>query len=401
MDLCLSKGTILAQWFLRICRPLRIVYRVKFPRSSGILLHLTSLPSRCGIGDFGPCAFEFADFLADAGQKLWQVLPLNPTGYGDSPYQCFSAFAGNPLLLSLERLAEQGLLQPSDLTGAPIFPGDYVDYGPVISYKMSLLRRSAQVFFADASRSDRAAFERFCENSSSWLDDYALFMAAKDAHHGAVWTSWDGELRRRDPKAVREWSKRLAPELQAFKYWQFEFFQQWERLKNYCQDRGIRFMGDIPIYVAHDSADVWAHPDLFYLDEQGAPTVVSGVPPDYFSATGQLWGNPIYRWDALAANGYKWWIDRFRASLGLFDMVRLDHFRGFEAYWEVPAGETTAINGRWVKGPGEAFLSALQNAFGGLPIVAENLGVITPPVEATAPAVRTPRHELVAIRLRQ
>jgi 4-alpha-glucanotransferase len=196
-----------------------------------------------------------------------------------------------------------------------------------------------------------------------------------------AWTSWDAAIRRRDPQALSEWSKKLGPELKAYKYWQFEFFQQWERLKAYCQQHGIRFMGDVPIYVAHDSADVWAHPDLFYLDDQGRPTVISGVPPDYFSATGQLWGNPVYRWDVLAANGYKWWIERFRASLALFDMVRLDHFRGFESYWEVPANETTAINGRWVKGPGEDFLSALQNAFGGLPIVAENLGVITPPVE--------------------
>ncbi|MFZ0479696.1 MAG: 4-alpha-glucanotransferase [Terriglobales bacterium] len=354
---------------------------MKFPRSSGILLHITSLPGRSGVGDLGLPAFEFADFLADAGQKLWQVLPLNPTGYGDSPYQCFSAFAGNPLLLSLERLAERGLLQASDLAHAPQFPEDSVDYGLVLTYKMPRLRRAAQVFFADASPSDRAAFERFCEGSSTWLDDYALFMAAKDAHQGTVWTNWDTKLRRREANALREWSKKLAPELQTFKYWQFEFFQQWERLKSYCQDRGIRFMGDIPIYVAHDSADVWAHTGLFHLDEQGTPTVVSGVPPDYFSATGQLWGNPIYRWDVLAANGYKWWIDRFRASLALFDLVRLDHFRGFEAYWEVPGGEKTAINGRWVKGPGEDFLSALQNAFGGLPIVAENLGVITPPVE--------------------
>jgi 4-alpha-glucanotransferase len=354
---------------------------VKFPRSSGILLHFTSLPGRFGIGDLGPCAYEFADFLADAGQKLWQVLPLNPTGYGDSPYQCFSAFAGNPLLLSLERLTDQGLLQASDLANVPAFPDDSIDYGAVITYKMSILRRAAQVFFADASPSDRAAFERFCETSCSWLDDYALFMASKDQHNGIIWTSWSPEIRRRDPMATREWSKKLAPEVQAFKYWQFEFFRQWEHLKTYCQERGIRFMGDIPIYVAHDSADVWANPDLFYLDEQGSPTVVSGVPPDYFSATGQLWGNPIYRWHVLAATGYKWWIERFRASLSLFDMVRLDHFRGFESYWEVPAGETTAINGHWTKGPGEDFLAALQNAFGGLPIVAENLGVITPPVE--------------------
>jgi 4-alpha-glucanotransferase len=346
-----------------------------------MLLHITSLPGRFGIGDLGACAYEFADFLAAAGQKLWQVLPLNPTGYGDSPYQCFSAFAGNPLLLTLERLREQGVLQDRDLAGLPTFPEDSVDYGPVIESKLGVLHLAAQTFFADASPAERAAFDRFCQDAASWLDDYALFMALKDAHRGAMWTAWDPLLRRRDPQALSEWSRKLAPKLNAYKYWQFEFFRQWEQLKSHCQQRGIRFMGDVPIYVAHDSADVWAHPDLFYLDESGSPTVVSGVPPDYFSATGQLWGNPIYRWDLLAASGYKWWIERFRASLGLFDVVRLDHFRGFEAYWEIAAAETTAINGLWVKGPGEEFLSTLQKAFGELPFVAENLGVITPPVE--------------------
>jgi 4-alpha-glucanotransferase len=354
---------------------------VKFPRCGGILLHFTSLPGGHGIGDLGPCAYEFADFLAAAGQKLWQVLPLNPTGYGDSPYQCFSAFAGNLLFVSLERLRDRGLLKALDLARMPSFPEEFVDYGPVIESKMANLRRAAQVFFADGSLADHAAFDRFCESASPWLDDYALFMACKDANRGTTWTSWDPQLRRRDPNAVNEWSRKLASELQAYKYWQFEFFQQWEQLRAYCRQREIRFMGDLPIYVAHDSADVWAHPDLFYLDDQGRPAVVSGVPPDYFSATGQLWGNPIYRWDLLAATGYKWWIERFRASLAHFDMVRLDHFRGFESYWEVPAGETTAIHGRWIKGPGEDFLTALQNAFGRLPIVAENLGVITPPVE--------------------
>jgi 4-alpha-glucanotransferase len=356
---------------------------VKFPRCSGILLHLTSLPGRFGIGDFGPCAYEFADFLFAAGHKLWQVLPLNPTGYADSPYQCFSAFAGNPMLLSLERLQDQGLLHKTDLdspsTHSPPFPTDFVDYGPVIDFKMTALRRAAQGFFSDGSSADRSAFDRFCETASPWLDDYALFMACKDAHHGAMWTAWDTPIRER--RATAEWSERLAGELKAYKYWQFEFFRQWRDLKTYCHQRNIRFMGDIPIYVAHDSADVWAHPDLFYLDDQGRPTVVSGVPPDYFSATGQLWGNPIYRWDLLAADGYKWWIERFTASLALFDMVRLDHFRGFESYWEVSANQTTAIHGRWVKGPGEDFLAAMQNVFGPLPIVAENLGVITPAVE--------------------
>jgi 4-alpha-glucanotransferase len=354
---------------------------VKLPRCSGILLHVTSLPGRYGIGDLGPRAYEFADFLSAAGQKLWQVLPLGPTGYADSPYQCFSAFAGNPMLVSLERLRDQGLLRKSDLDESPSFSEEFVDFGPVIEFRMAALRRAAQAFFADGSRTERAAFDGFLESAGPWLNDYALFMACKDAHRGTMWTRWDPQIRKRDPYAVSEWSRKLATEVRAYKYWQFEFFQQWQRLKTYCQERGIRFMGDIPIYVAHDSADVWAHPELFDLDDQGRPNVVSGVPPDYFSATGQLWGNPIYRWDVLAASGYQWWIERFRGTLTLFDTVRLDHFRGFESYWEVPAGETTAIHGRWVKGPGDHFLSALQNAFGELPIVAENLGVITPSVE--------------------
>ncbi len=354
---------------------------MKFPRSSGVLLHITSLPGRFGIGDLGPCAYEFADFLAAAGQKLWQVLPLHPTGYGDSPYQCFSAFAGNPLLLSFERLQEQGILQKSDLADAPRFPDDYIDYGAVIVFKFQILRRAADVFFADGSRAEQAEFEQFCKGATSWLDDYALFMAAKDVAQGVVWTSWDEAIRQREPAALAEWSSRLEPVVRAFKYWQFEFFRQWESLRAYCRQRGIRFMGDMPIYVAHDSADVWANPHLFQLNEDGLPAVMSGVPPDYFSATGQLWGNPIYRWDVLAADGYEWWIERFRAALKWFDMVRLDHFRGFEAYWEVPGDDTTAMRGRWVKGPGEDFLRALQQAIGELPIVAENLGVITPPVE--------------------
>jgi 4-alpha-glucanotransferase len=359
----------------------RIVGGMQFPRCSGILLHITSLPGRFGIGDLGPPAYEFADFLSASGQKLWQVLPLNPTGYADSPYQCFSAFAGNPLLLSLERLRDAGVLGASDLAQSPRFPEDSVNFEKVIEFKLQVLRCAAQAFLADSSHIERTAFERFCESAGPWLDDYALFMALKDQHRGAMWTCWDASLRRRDSATLRDSSRKLAPEVEALKYWQFEFFRQWDSLKRYCQQRSIRFMGDLPIYVAHDSADVWGHPDLFYLDEQGAPAVMSGVPPDYFSATGQLWGNPIYRWDVIAANGYKWWIERFRWVLALFDMVRLDHFRGFEAYWEVPGDATTAINGRWVKGPGAAFLATLQDTLGALPIVAENLGVITPEVE--------------------
>ncbi len=344
-------------------------------------MHFTSLPGGHGVGDLGPRAYEFADFLAAAGQKVWQFLPVNPTGYGDSPYQCFSAFAGNPLLISLDRLREQGRLATSDLIHAPHFPDDAVDYAACIDFKMPMLRCAAKNFFATASAFDRAKFDEFCETSRFWLNDYALFMACKEAHGGVTWTSWDSPIRKREPCALNEWSQKLERAVLAYKYWQFEFFQQWNSLKNYCSQRAIRFMGDVPIYVAHDSADVWAHPELFHLDEDGRASVVSGVPPDYFSATGQLWGSPIYRWNKFVASGYKWWIDRFQASLSLCDYVRLDHFRGFEAYWEIPAGEATAINGRWVKGPGEEFLRAVKNACGELPVVAENLGVITPAVE--------------------
>jgi len=353
-----------------------------FPRSSGILLHCTSLPSRFGIGDLGPGAYEFADFLTAAGQKLWQVLPLNPTGYGDSPYQCFSAFAGNPLLLSLERLCDRGWLDESDLADAPAFPEEEVDYSAVNAYKRPLLIRAAENFFAYAGDEDRAAYECFCADQRSWLDDFALFMGVKEAHGNMTWTAWEPAIRDREPEAMRTWSERLAAELNAIRFWQFEFFRQWADLKAYCHRHGIRLMGDIPIYVAHDSADVWANPHLFHLGAGGRPTVVSGVPPDYFSATGQLWGNPIYRWDALAATGYRWWIARMRATLDLVDLVRLDHFRGFEAYWEICADESTAINGRWVKAPGEDLLATLAQEFGALPIVAENLGVITGEVES-------------------
>jgi 4-alpha-glucanotransferase len=344
-------------------------------------LHFTSLPGGHGIGDLGPHAYEFADFLSAAGQKIWQVLPVNPTGYGDSPYQCFSAFAGNPLLISLERLRDRGLLENSDFAGVPIFPKDSIDFARCIDFKMPILRRAAENFFASSSPSERTAFEHFCQGAGPWLEDYALFMACKDAHHGVAWTSWEPQLLKRSPEALRQWSTKLEKNVRDYKFWQFEFFAQWKKLKNYCRERAIRFMGDVPIYVAHDSADVWANPNLFHLDDEGRATVVSGVPPDYFSATGQLWGNPIYRWERLESNGYKWWVDRFRTALSLCDYVRLDHFRGFEAYWEIPGDEPTAVNGRWVQGPGERFLRELQNAFGELPVVAENLGVITPAVE--------------------
>jgi 4-alpha-glucanotransferase len=354
---------------------------VRFARSSGILLHPTSLPGRYGIGELGGEAYAFADFLHSAGQKIWQVLPLNPTGYGDSPYQCFSAFAGNPLLISLETLREEGWLSASDLTEAPALPDGEVDFGAVIRFKFPLLRKAARSFLTHAKADARNAFDKFCRTNAGWLDDFALFMALKEAHEGVVWTKWPTDLVDRDPSAMQNWRERLREQIAANKFWQYEFFRQWCALKSYCNERGIRIMGDVPIYVAHDSADVWANPELFCLDAHGNPEIVAGVPPDYFSATGQLWGNPIYRWDVLKEGGYKWWIERFRGSLMMFDLVRLDHFRGFEAHWEIPAGEKTAVNGRWVKGPGADLFRVLQNALGELPLVAENLGVITPEVE--------------------
>ena len=333
-------------------------------RTSGILLHATSLPGPYGIGELGAAAFRFADWLHAAGQSLWQVLPLGPTGYGESPYQLFSAFAGNPLLIGLDTLVEHGWLSPADLADAPPFPQAAVDFERLIPWKQQLLWRAFERFSPDAESQD------FTAEHSAWLEPYAQFMALKDAHGGIAWPHWSrGAVA--DPRRQ-----------QYYKFLQFEFFRQWNALRQYCAERGIRLMGDVPIYVAHDSSDVWAHPDLFHLDETGRPLIVAGVPPDYFSATGQLWGNPIYRWDRLAADGFQWWIERMRASFRMFDLVRMDHFRGFEAYWTVPASEPNAVNGRWIKGPGGGLFRALEAALGPLPIVAENLGVITPEVEA-------------------
>jgi 4-alpha-glucanotransferase len=346
---------------------------MRFPRSSGILLHPTSLPGRYGIGDLGAEARRFVDFLAAAGQTLWQVLPLGPTGYGDSPYQCFSARAGNPLLISLESLVEKAWLDASALEGAPAFPDDRVDFEQLVPWKTAVLQ---SVAVRDSG------YNKFCEANQHWLDDYALFMALKGQHHGVAWNQWEPGARDRNPKALARWRGQLEGRIESQKFLQFAFFEQWRELREYARERGVRIMGDLPIYVAHDSADVWTHPHYFQLDEHGNSTAVSGVPPDYFSQTGQLWGNPIYRWDALAKDGYGWWLDRFRATFEMVDMIRLDHFRGFEAYWEIPASEPTAVNGRWVKGPGAALFHAAQSALGELPLVAENLGVITPEVEA-------------------
>jgi 4-alpha-glucanotransferase len=353
-------------------------------RSSGVLLHPTSLPGDFGIGDLGTSAFEFIDFLASAGQRLWQVLPLGPTGYGDSPYQCFSAFAGNPLMISLERLIADGLLTESEARDPHVFQSGNVDFPAVIAHRRGLWPHVLDRFEASARPLMRDRFDRFCVDHADWLDDFALFMAVKDAHGQTAWTGWEPDIAQRDPSAVARWSTRCAREIRLHKLAQFLFFDQWQRVRDACRARSIQIMGDVPIFVAHDSADVWVRRELFRLDADGQPTVLTGVPPDYFSATGQLWGNPHYRWDVLGQTGYDWWIRRFRALLALVDRVRIDHFRGFEASWEVPADATTAARGEWVKGPGVSLFEAVQSALGTdrLPFVAENLGVITPEVEA-------------------
>jgi 4-alpha-glucanotransferase len=353
---------------------------MNFPRSSGILLHPTSLPGAYGIGELGAEAHAFAEFLHDAKQRIWQVLPLGPTGYGDSPYQCFSAFAGNPLLVSLDSLVDRGYLEARDLAGRPSFAADTVDFGAVIAWKLPLLRKAYEAFRRSAG-TDRQEFDAFCQRHLAWLEEFALFMALKDAHELVIWTEWEPELALRDPAALARAREQLCDLIECNKFIQFEFERQWCDLKAHCARNDIRIMGDLPIYVALDSADVWANHKLFELNQDGRPRVVAGVPPDYFSATGQLWGNPIYCWDAHAKTRYAWWIARFRRALEMLDLIRLDHFRGFEAYYEIPAGEVTAVNGAWVKGPGAPFFQALKDALGELPIVAENLGVITPEVE--------------------
>ncbi len=353
-----------------------------FPRRSGILLHPTSLPGRFGIGDLGADSYHFADTLAEAGQRLWQVLPLNPTGYGDSPYRTVSAFAGNPLLISPETLAEGGLLEHSDLAATPAFPERRVDYGQIIAYKMTLLRVSFDRFQSHPPAGLRSDFEDFCRQHASWLAGYSLFMAIKDAHHGAAWNTWEEGARRRQPPALETWHQRLRREVQSYQYQQYLFWKQWRQLQDYCHELGIHIVGDMPIYVDLDSADVWQHQELFFLDPSGRPASVAGVPPDYFSKTGQLWGNPLYRWELMAQDGYAWWVERFRTSLAMVDILRLDHFRGFEKYWEVPANEKTAVNGHWVSGPGIALFEALTRALGDLPVIAEDLGYITPEVHA-------------------
>ncbi len=357
---------------------------MNFPRSGGILLHPTSLPGPYGIGDLGSQAYCFIDWLASSGCKLWQILPLGPTGYGDSPYQCFSAFAGNPYLISPEFLLRDGLLTESDFVDQPDFSASLkVDFGRLIPWKLSLLEKAFRRFQKNASKDLQNEFDSFHAENKSWLDDYVLFMALKESNGGGSWTEWPSPIRKRDEAALSQARQTLAESISRYAFYQFVFFKQWSALRDYVHRKGIRIIGDIPIFVAADSSDVWAHPELFYLDDERRPTVVAGVPPDYFSPTGQLWGNPLYRWENHKATGYAWWLERFRAILKMVDIVRLDHFRGFAAYWEIPAGKPTAEIGRWVPGPGADLFDTVANGLkdisndGKLPIIAEDLGLIT------------------------
>jgi 4-alpha-glucanotransferase len=361
-------------------------------RASGILLHPTSLPGPHGIGELGPEAFAFVDYLVQAKQRRWQVLPLGPTGYADSPYASFSSFAGNPLLISIELLIREGDLQEGSIDPVPTaFAGQRVDYGAVIAWKFPVLRLAAARFQQHASPERIARYREFCETQSEWLDDYALFMAIKNAFDqraklegapSSVWSEyWDRDIATRQPLAMEKWGEICKDEIELHKIWQFFFIEQWSHLKAYANERGIQIIGDLPIYVAMDSADVWASPKAFCLDEEGKPRLVAGVPPDYFSETGQRWGNPVYNWDQMQQDDFRWWIRRFQGTRALVDIIRVDHFRGFEAGWSIPANEPTAIHGSWVKAPGVELFREVYSQLGVLPILAEDLGLITPEVE--------------------
>jgi 4-alpha-glucanotransferase len=386
-------------------------------RAAGVLTHPTSFPSRYGIGDLGEGAYAFVDFLQKAKQTLWQVLPLGPTGFGDSPYQSFSAFAGNVYLISPDKWLEEGLLTAEDIAETPDFDTMSVDYGPVIEYKTKLFKKAYERFLSpdfEGAVVHSQNFALFCKKNKAWLDDYALFIAIKthyiekrknefkspelkaygkavkkflspgqvnDYYYGAAWSSWPVEIANRDTSTLKKIEKRLSAEIGLVKFLQYEFFRQWDALKTYANQKNIKIIGDIPIFVAMDSADTWSRPDLYCLDENGWPTAVAGVPPDYFSETGQLWGNPLYNWAKHKEDNYAWWCRRVQAVLNMVNLVRIDHFRGFEAYWAVPAGQKTAIKGKWVKGPGHSFFDALKKYLGGLPIIAEDLGIITPAVD--------------------
>ncbi len=349
-------------------------------RGAGVLLHVTSLPSHPGIGDFGPEAYAFADFLAASKQRYWQILPLNPTDLAcdNSPYHSFSAFAFNPLLISPELLVEEGLLNRRDVGSPPIFTKDCVDFRTVIPFKRKILFSAHERF---KTRENKQGYEKFCVENAFWLDDYSVFVALRSRLRGKPWHQWPTEIRDRQPTAIDAVRADLTLEIQREKFLQYVFHEQWTNLKNYCHQKGIQVIGDIPIYVVHNSADVWAHPEMFSLGKDKKPDVVAGVPPDYFSKTGQLWGNPLYRWDVLRQRKYDWWVKRMAHNLKLFDWVRIDHFRGFVGYWEIPAQEKTAIHGRWVKAPAMDFFKTMKQRFQPFPIIAEDLGIITPDVK--------------------
>jgi 4-alpha-glucanotransferase len=349
-------------------------------RCSGVLLHPTSLAGPDGIGDLGPGAYQWVDFLAQTETALWQVLPLNPTGFGDSPYQSFSAFAGNHYLIASELLLDDGLLVAADLADRPTFLSTKVDYGTVIDWKLVLLERAYQCFQQSGKFMEEVA--EFRTTHAHWLENYAVFMALKDAHGGVGWLNWAQPFRDREPDALAGFIAENQSAIERHYLWQYLFFRQWSALRAYAHQHGVRIIGDMPIYVAHDSSDVWANRELYQLDASGQASVVAGVPPDLFSDDGQLWGNPIYRWELHQERGYAWWLSRFTSVLELVDYVRLDHFRGFAGYWEVPYGETTAINGEWIEGPGASLFDIVKAELGELPLIAEDLGVITPDVVA-------------------
>lgn len=349
-------------------------------RGSGILLHITSLPSSYGIGDLGPGAYRFADFLTKTAQCFWQILPINPTctAYGNSPYSSYSAFAGNSLLISPDLMVEDGFLSKSNIKGHSSCLNERVDYRAVTKYK----KRVFQIAYDENKKRIEKdhEFERFCAESSCWLDDYALFIALKEHFKGVIWSNWPEDLRDREKGTIKKWEERLTERMSMEKFIQYIFFRQWSSLKNYCNSKNIQIIGDMPISVNYDSSDVWANPEIFKLDRKKRPIFVAGVPPGYFSSTGQLWGHAVYKWDVLKETQYSWWVKRIEHNLKLFDMFRLDHFRGFVAYWEVRANEKTAINGRWVKAPVKDFFNTLFKHFPYLPIIAEDLGHITPDV---------------------
>jgi len=359
-------------------------------RGSGILLHITSLPSPYGIGDLGPSAYRFADALVAAGQQYWQILPLNPTGsyMGNSPYNSYSAFASSPLLISPELLANEGLLSPSELQVSVSLPESKVDYEAVIQQKGKLLRLAFDRF-KTRMQSD-LEFQKFCDENSSWLDDYSLFAALKEKFNEIAWYDWPQDTRDRNPETLSKWKQELSNRMSMSKFFQYTMRRQWTALRNYCNSKNIKIIGDIPIYTSIDSSDVWSEPHFFKLDKNGKPIFVAGAPPDYFSPTGQRWGNPVYQWDVLKSDGYSWWLRRIGQNKKLFDLVRLDHFRGFVAYWEIPAKEETAVNGKWVEAPAMDFLTTVLKTFPGLPIIAEDLGLITPDVKEVMSHFRFP-----------